>query len=228
MFVLSIIFVGLCEAFSWLVAIPNSQILQPFSYLFNALFLTFNTLPVAYGLRYLDYKIFFSIERNKNRFFIYLIPVYINIGFMIINIFFDGFLFQVDSANEYHRGIATYIGNLSAYITAGITYLYFFKHKKMITGRITQAIIVLIIFPMTGAVLQMLFFGLSLGIPSYTLAVFICFLLLERDEQLKDPLTKLSTRTLMERRLEFKLKSQENFTVFIIDINDFKKINDTY
>ena len=74
----------------------------------------------------------------------------------------------------------------------------------------------------------MLFLGLSLGMPAYTLAIFISFLLLEKDEQLKDPLTLLNSRIQMENRLQFKLKSQEPFTAIMIDVNDFKKINDMY
>jgi len=226
--ILSIIFVALCETLTWLSAVPNSQSLRPFHYVSNTLFLSFNTLPAAFGLRYLDFKIFVSRKKNKKNFFLYLTPVYLNIGFMIYNIFFDGFLFRIDTVNQYHRGVGVYIGNIFTFLITGITVLYFFRYKQMITGRITHAILILTLLPIIGTILQMLFYGLSLGLPAYTLALFICFLLLERDEQLKDPLTQLSSRTLMERRLQFKLKSQESFTAIIVDVNNFKKINDIY
>jgi diguanylate cyclase (GGDEF)-like protein len=51
---------------------------------------------------------------------------------------------------------------------------------------------------------------------------------MERNELLKDPLTLLNSRVQMENRLQYKLKSQEPFTAIMIDVNDFKNINDVY
>jgi diguanylate cyclase (GGDEF)-like protein len=220
--------VGSCETLSWLSAVPDSQPLIPIQYFFTALFLAFDTLPAAFGLRWLDYRIFSFPEEEQKALLFLSAPVYLNTAFMIFNLFSDGFLFRVDAANQYHRGIATYIGNAFTYLIVLIAVLYFYRNKKMITGRITQAIIILTLLPVIGVLLQMLFYGLSLGIPAYTLAIFISFLLLERDELLKDPLTLLNSRIQMENRLQYKVKSQEPFTAIIIDVNDFKRINDIY
>ena len=226
--ILSTIVVALFETLGWIVAVPDNDALRPFHYLSNVLFFSLNTLPAALGLRYLDYIISVSKEKNKKKFFLYLAPVYLNIGFVICNIFLDGFLFSIDSANEYHRGIAAYIGNGFTFLFVAIIVLGFFRNKQMITGRITQVILILTLLPVTGVLLQMLFYGLSLSIPAYTLAIFIGFLLMERNELLKDPLTLLNSRVQMEDRLQYKLKSQEPFTAIMIDVNDFKNINDIY
>lgn len=226
--ILSTILVALCETLAWLFAVPDSQSLRPVHYFCNVLFFSFNTLPAAFGLRYIDYIIFASKKKNKKHFFLYLAPVYLNIGFVIYNIFDNGFLFSVDVVNQYHRGVATYIGNAFTYLVVAIAVILFFRNKQMITGRITQVILTLTLIPVIGVLLQMLFYGLSLGIPSYTLAIFISFLLMERNELLKDPLTLLSSRVQMEKRLQYKLKSEEPFTAIMIDVDNFKKINDIY
>ena len=225
--ILSTALVALFETLTWVTAVPDNDFLRPFHYLSNVLFFSFNTLPAAFGLRYLDY-IIVSKEHNKKKNLLYLAPVYLNIGFVIFNIFFDGFLFRVDSANVYHRGIAAYIGNGLTFLFVAIIVLSFFRNKQMITGRITQVILVLTLVPVLGVVLQMLFYGFSLSIPAYTLAIFISFLLMERNELLKDPLTLLNSRVQMENRLQYKLKSQEPFTAIMIDVNDFKNINDIH
>ena len=106
--------------------------------------------------------------------------------------------------------------------------LSFFRNRQLITGRVTQVILTLTLLPILGVVLQTLFFGLSFGIPGYTLGIFICFLLMERDELLKDPLTLLNSRVQMENRLMYKIKSREPFTAIMIDVNGFKNINDTF
>jgi diguanylate cyclase (GGDEF)-like protein len=227
-FILSIIAAGVCEAFAWIVAVPGSEALRLPHYIGNFLFFTFNILPAALGLRYLDYLIYVSKERNRKRFALYLLPVFLNLGFLIANLLDDGLLFSVDANNEYHRGIATYIGNIFTLGLAMIVVMRFLKHKNMITGRITQAMLVLTALPIAGVVLQMLFYGLSLAIPAYSLALFITFLLMERNELLKDPLTLLNSRAHMENRLQYKLKSREPFTAIMIDVNDFQKINDIY
>jgi diguanylate cyclase (GGDEF)-like protein len=226
--ILSTILVAVLEILSWIIAVPGNTALIPFHYLSNVLFFSCNTLPVAFGLRYLDYTIFVSREKNRKKFFLYLTPVYLNIGFVICNLFFDGLLFSVDAENVYHRGIAAYIENGFAFLFVAIIVLSFFRNKQMITGRITQVILTLTLLPVAGVVLQMVFYGLSLSIPAYTLAIFISFLLMERNEMLKDPLTLLNSRVQMEKRLRYKLKSQEPFTSIMIDVNDFKNINDIY
>ena len=226
--ILSVIWVAVFETLGWVIAVTNNDVLRPFHYLSNVLFFSFNTLPAALGLRYLDYIVFVCEEKNKKRFLLYLVPVYLNIGFVIYNIFFDGFLFSVDAANVYHRGVAAYIENRFTFLFAAIVVLSFFRNKQMITGRITQVILTLTLFPVAGVLLQTLFYGLSLSIPAYTLAMFISFLLMEKDELLKDPLTMLNSRIQMENRLQYKLKAPEPFTVIMIDVNDFKNINDVY
>ena len=227
-FIASLIAAGIFETASWIIGVPGNNALVPFNYVSNVLFFATNLLPASLGLCYLDYIITLSTERNCKRTYIYLLPVYVNIAFIIVNLFSDGFLFSIDSSNIYHRGIATYIGNGFTLLFAFIVIISFFSNRQMITGRITQTILVLTLLPVTGVVLQMMFYGFSLGIPAYVLAVFVTFLLMERHELQKDPLTLLHSRAQLESRLQFKLRSQEPFTAIMIDVNGFKNINDVY
>ena len=227
-FIVSIIAAGTFEILSWIIAIPGNSALIPFHYISNVLFFGFNLLPASLGLCYLDYIITRSKAKNCKRTYVYLIPVYMNVAFIIVNLFFDGFLFSVDQNDVYHRGVATYIGNAFTFLFAFAVIIGFFRNRQMITGRITQIILVLTLLPVAGVVLQMLFYGFSLGIPAYVLAVFITFLLMERHELQKDPLTLLHSRAQMETRLQYKLRSQEPFTAIMIDVNGFKNINDVY
>lgn len=227
-FIASIIAAGSFEILSWIIAVPGNSALIPFHYASNMLFFGFNLLPASLGLSYLDYIITLSKDKNRRRTFVYLIPFYVNIALIVCNLFFDGLLFSVDANNVYHRGIATYYGNAFTFLFAIVVISGFFRNRQMITGRITQVILVLTLLPVAGTVLQMLFYGLSLSIPSYVIAVFVTFLLMERHELQKDPLTLLHSRAQMENRLQYKLRSQEPFTAIMIDVNGFKKINDVY
>ena len=227
-FIVSLIIAGIMEIASWLIAIPGKPALIPIHYGVNVLFFSINLLPASLGLCYMDYIITLSKEGNAKRTYLYLLPVYVNITLVIVNFFSDGFLFRVDANNEYYRGIGSPIGNGITVLFAIIVIAWFYRKRQMITGRITQVIVVLILLPITGVTLQMLFFGLSLGIPMYVLAAFITFMLMERHELQKDPLTTLHSRAQLESRLQYKLRCPDPFTVMMIDINGFKNINDVY
>lgn len=227
-FVASIAIVGLFETLAWIIAVPGQSALIPLHYISNVLFFATNIIPASLGLLYLHHTISLSKGRSLKPLFLFLVPVYLNLSFLVVNAFVDGFLFSIDAENVYHRGIAAYIGNGFTFLFALAVIVGFYRNRHMITGRITEVMLVLVLLPVSGVALQMLFYGLSLGIPAYTLAVFITFLLMERHELQKDPLTLLHSRSQMENRLQFKLKQGEPFTAIMIDVNGFKSINDIH
>ena len=216
------------EAVSWLTGEVGNEALIPVHYWSNVLFLAFLGLPAALGFCYLDYRILGNKDKCKKRLLLYLIPTYINIGFAIYNLFNDGFLFSINGMNQYSRGIAVTISSVILYIVLIIVVISFYRYKKMITGRIIQSIIIFFFFPIIGSLIQILAYGTTFGMPSYTLAIFVIFLILEKDEMGKDELTGLYTRVKLIARLKFKLKARESFSLIMTDINDFKYINDTY
>ena len=220
--------VSAAEALSWLTSEPGNTSQITLHYWSNMLFLATTSLPAAFALSYLDYKIFHNEEKSKKRFYLYMIPTYVSIGFAIVNLFDSGIMFYIDSANQYHRGIGINVSLTVMYVFFVAVLLYFFRFRNMITGRLTSSIIILFFIPVIGALLQTLFYGVTTGMPSYTLAAFLLFLLIEKDEMGKDELTGLYTRPKMEARLKFKLKANEPFTLIIADLDGFKNINDTY
>ena len=159
---------------------------------------------------------------------VYLIPTYISIGFMVYNLFNDGFFFYINDMNEYFRGTGVTISIAVIYAFFIGTIIYFYRYKHLISGRIVQGIIIFFFTPIIGSIIQVFAYGTTLGTPFYTLAVFIVFLMLEKDRMSRDSLTKLYTRSSLESRLQYKLKTGEAFTIIMADLNGFKKINDTY
>ena len=229
--ILAIGIVTVFEAISWFTGEIGNRSLIPLHYWSNFLFLAFLGVPEALGIRYLDYRIFGDKKKSNKRLFIYLIPTYINIGFAVYNLFDEGFLFYIDNIeriNQYVRGIGVTISTAIIYALLVIVIIVFYRYRRLITGRIAQSIMTFFFLPVIGSILQMLAYGTTFGMASYTLAVFIIFMILEKDEMGKDELTGLYTRAKLASRLSFKLKAQEAFSIIMTDINDFKGINDTY
>jgi diguanylate cyclase (GGDEF)-like protein len=179
-------------------------------------------------LGYLDYKIFRNKQKCKKRLGLYLIPTYIGVLFAIYNIFDEGFLFYIADTNQYYRCIGVTLSVCIIYLTFIIVMGFFLRHRKLISGRTASSMMVFCCVPVLGALLQTLAYGTTLGMPSYTMAAFIIFLLLEKDEMGKDEMTGLYTRFKIEGRLRFKLRAQDAFMVIMCDLNGFKEINDTF
>lgn len=226
--ILVITFVTLVETISWLSGEIGNSAQIPLHYWSNAVFLALMGFPAAFGLSYLDYKIFRNEEKTRKRLLIYLIPTYIGIAFSIYNIFDEGFFFYIADTNQYYRGIGVTISVAIIYSFFITAMAFFLRNKKMITGRTASSMIIFCFVPVLGSLIQTLAYGTTFGMPSYTLAAFIIFLILERDEMGKDEMTGLYTRFKMESRLRFKLKSNDAFMLIMADLNDFKEINDTY
>ena len=223
-----IAFATAAEAMSFLTGVRGNTGQIPLHYLSNSIYLSTVALPGSLGITYLDFKIFGNEQQSKRRFLIYLIPTYVCVGLVLVNIIRPGLLFYITDSNQYHRGTGAYVILFFTATFLALVLAYFYRFRHMIAGRLTQAILIFSLLPVLGAIVQAMALGTTFTMPSYTLAAFITFLLLERDEMTKDPLTRLYTRTNLENRIRFKLKGNEPFSFVLIDLNDFKLINDRF
>jgi diguanylate cyclase (GGDEF)-like protein len=102
------------------------------------------------------------------------------------------------------------------------------KFRKQINGKIMQAIFLFMLIPIIAGVIQMLSYGLLIIWPAFIFASMIAYFHIERDSILRDPLTGLTTREQFENRAHYLMNKKINFYVIMIDMNQFKKINDLF
>jgi diguanylate cyclase (GGDEF)-like protein len=214
-----------------LVSAVNVTDLSSFiHYWSSALFLSLPALPGAFWLVYLDYKILRKKGNYKRRYIIYFMPtIYFFIDCFIVNtLVAKGSVFTVDEMNVYARGDSLWMHIVVMYVVLLFSVANFYRSSNMIKGRITQVVLVIVTVPIIGNVIQMFFYGVTVSMPSYVLAAFAVYLILEKDEMQRDNLTNLYTRSYLENRIIHKLSTKEFFSLIMIDLNDFKEINDTY
>ncbi|MCT4687022.1 GGDEF domain-containing protein [Vallitalea sp.] len=216
------------ESVSWISGEINNASQIPIHYWSNAIYLGLITLPGCVGLTYLDYKIYSQKKANKRKFYYYMIPTYISVISVIYNLFVPGSLFYIDAQNHYHRGFYIYANAFFMYFFMLVVVILFYKDKKRMSARVFKAVGLYFIAPILGIALQLKAYGTSFSMPSHTLSLFLIFLLLERDEMMRDSLTCLYTRHNFEMRLKDRLKKKQSFSLVVIDLNDFKSVNDTY
>ncbi|MDC7240467.1 MAG: GGDEF domain-containing protein [Spirochaetales bacterium] len=195
--------------------------LQTLSYLLSP-------APIVAWMCYLDYNIFNNRRALKKRVLIYLGPAYIILIIMAANLVRPGLVFRLNADGLYSRGPFYQVIAYILYLWIAGALLFFYRHRSLFAGRITQVIILFISIPLMTAMLQTFTYGLSLYWPGNTLAVLLTYILLEQSNSTRDTLTNLFTRSQFESRLEFKSRNNEPFSLILIDMNDFKFINDNF
>lgn len=193
--------------------------LRAMNILFNVIgFLLTPLIPIALT------AIFDPDALRKNLYL--LIPTALNAIAAVLSPLF-GLLFYVDGNNIYRRGsififfVVVYIINILFLVVTtihtGQRYLYPIKGKML--G--------LSLFTFAGTYIQIAFPSVYSSWHCVTLSLFLYYIILSEFEGSFDTLTKLYNRAAFEKELK-RLESRKAFSIVVIDINNFKMINDTY
>ena len=178
---------------------------------------------------FVEYHIHRNFERIKKKSRILAIPLMAATILIIINLFGTGIIFDISKENIYTRGPMNFI----LYIFVFIYYIesIYTVHKAKNDSILVEffPIYYFIIPCMIGTMIQGFFFGIS----TIWLCVAIAFILVYIESQISvsfiDDLSGLYNRKYMNHYLN-KLQSNKTKHVygFLMDINEFKAINDTY
>ena len=144
---------------------------------------------------------------------------------------FFGWFYFIDSENVYHRGPLFWV-------PVSLTIVLLFAGVGVIVANRDkiekQNFFSLVFFPVPPficIILQILFYGISLILNGLTLSLLIVFFTVQNRRMDTDFLTGVYNRKSLQAYIEKKINgSTENrtFSAILIDLNDFKGINDTY
>lgn len=197
----------------------------------NSFLYMIGPLTAILWLAYVDFKIFDDIRGLKGRIIFYSLPVLVNIIFCLIQFITPIlFTFDVNNSNRYIRlplSWYTYALPLGYIIFSTILLL---RNKKNISKKIFIPLILYMVFPLIGTIIQMVGTGLSTIYIGTGLSIIIVYVRIQNDVGLVDYLTGLHNRRHLIEHLNERLlhNKDENLYLLMIDIDDFKKINDTY
>lgn len=156
----------------------------------------------------------------------WLIPTVLNAVVTFLSPRF-GFIFYVDAGNHYYRGRFFFVF-IVVYV---INYLFFFVTTIDVSKRrnypIVRKMTALSIFTVIGTSIQVYNPNMYVSWHSITLALFLYYILMSEFDCNFDILTGLYNRAAFTKAAE-QLVNTESLSIIIIDINDFKAINDTY
>lgn len=220
--ILCLLFTTVTEAVAWVLV----QLESSFAKGLLTVSLATSSLQTVAWVAYFDYKVYGELKGIKQRVGLYLIAPFLITVLSIINVFRHGFIFDI-SGREIHWSIGAVLPPVIVYVMMIAALLFLLKNREMIFGRLTQTLLVFILLPVFGSLIQFFVINVPVNWAMYTLAIVITFILVELTELHKDELTNLPTRRQFENRLKFKLKKTDAFGIMMIDLNDFKMINDT-
>jgi diguanylate cyclase (GGDEF)-like protein len=142
-----------------------------------------------------------------------------------------GWFFYVSNNNVYSRGSIYLIHIVYCYILLIYSMYYVYKHRKIIEKRYYYSMLVFILPITVGATIQIIFFGWALAWSGMTVSLLIIYFNIQDNSLNTDYLTGVFNRRQLDNYLRIKIKNSteaKTFSAILIDLDGFKKINDTY
>ncbi len=178
---------------------------------------------------FVEYHIHRNFKRIKKKSRILAIPLIIAMILLIINLCGTDIIFDISKQNKYTRGPINFL----LYI---IVFIYYIESIYTVQKAKNDSILVeffpiyfFIIPCMIGTMIQGFFFGISTVWLCVAIAFIIVYIEIQISISFIDDLSGLYNRKYMNHYLN-KLQNNKAKHVygFLLDVNDFKVINDTY
>lgn len=188
------------------------------------------TLPALLWVLYAEYQVFNDINRIRKLMGIFLIPLAIN-SIMTLITPFTGLLFYLDKNNVYHRGPGCSLYTVLIFAYLIYAFILILSNRKNIEKPYFLPLMLFSLPPFIGSLIQAFFYGLSLIWSSVTISLLIAHLYIQNRKLNTDYLTGTYNRLQLDRYLQTKIRNSNTYNGFaaiLLDINDFKKINDQY
>lgn len=178
--------------------------------------------------------VYFQIYRNEKKALKLIYPLLgINLlhAAVVIISQFTGWLYTIDAANIYHRGPLYFLSSGFSAVLLLVTFGLLLKNKSRLDMKYFFSLTFFGVPPFVGVLLQTNFYGVSFVLNSVVLSLLIILLDIQVNSINTDYLTGINNRQKLENALIKKVEiSSENstFSLVMLDIDNFKNINDTY
>lgn len=192
-------------------------------------FLLILTGPILMGLwtSYLDYKLYFN-KKKVQQFMYYQIPSILILFFLVVNLIIPVFYSIDPETNVWKVAPLMFLRYLLTYILY-IRVLYLvIQSKNSINHRVVSGIMLFMIIPMIGIIIQLIFPIYLLTWSFLALTIIIVYIFLETVSGNRDYLTGVYSRNLLETYIHNLIEDHRDFHVIMMDMDHFKEVNDIY
>lgn len=216
----------------WLLDGQQFIFAQELNWFSSTVYYVMNPVVAFCWLLYCDYKVFHSTNHLRRRLLIYSLPLVISTTLMLSNLWTE-WVFRIDEQNVYHRntGYVLMIAITSIYLVYSTAISWRQARKSLLAAQRREYLTLscFILPPVIGAVIQTIFFGIPLIWICTVISLLIIFINLQNRQISQDTLTGLNNRWQLEKFLHAKFDehTESPLQIIMIDIDDFKKINDS-
>ncbi|NMM61819.1 diguanylate cyclase [Clostridium sp. P21] len=208
------------QPYTWLI--PISAILHVFLY---------TLAPIITYMWYVFANLWINKKTNykwKNNIFL-LLPVIINTFLAILSPILK-LEFYIDNSNIYQRGFLFFVPSVMSYFYLFCGFIIIYTNKNKLTKIEFLPLLLFGVFPSIASLIQIMFYGPLLMWSSIAFSLIILYLYIQQQMIHIDHLTGAWTREKFYNYLNYRIKQKKpkNFSIAFIDLNDFKKINDTF
>lgn len=150
---------------------------------------------------------------------------------ILILTFNSGGYYSIDAANVYHRGPLYMISVMITVTLLLISLVMILQNRKRILSVHIGALLAFTLIPFLSIYIQYLFYGSSLILNSVVVGLLFVSLNIQNHGLNTDYLTGIYNRKKLDSYLNDKIrtcKEEKSFSAIMIDIDDFKSINDTF
>lgn len=150
---------------------------------------------------------------------------------LILSTALTGQIFYFDSAQMYHRGPLFYLPMCVLLSMMLIVECFLASQKQNIQAHDYRSLIFFLVFPLIGWTLHFFIYGLPFSLMGITFAALILFINRQNRDIDKDYLTGAFSRQTLDNYMRTQIAMstrQKTFTAILLDIDDFKSINDRF
>jgi diguanylate cyclase (GGDEF)-like protein len=143
----------------------------------------------------------------------------------------SGKVFYYDEAQIYHRGPLFWLPMLIMLVMMVMIEVFVFSQKSKMEINHYRSLIVFLIFPLIGWLLQLIIYGLPFALMSVTFAAQVIFTNIQNRTMNTDYLTGVYNRQALDSYMKNKIervRKHHSFSAILLDIDNFKTINDSY
>ncbi len=189
-----------------------------------------SSIPYMTWSIYVDLYIHKNVRRTRKRLPLFIIPAAISILLSVLSPLNQG-VFFINEQNIYQRG-DLFLLNLIIYFTYFIvTYTQMIKNRHEMNKKDYYTLLFFGVIPVILGLLQFIYSSASFVWLGVSLSVLLVYFNIQNSKINEDYLTGLYNRRQLDRYLDSsirKLDQKERLFMMMVDIDDFKDINDTY
>ncbi len=196
----------------------------------NFIIFLLNPVISSLWLLYVHDQIFHNKAKIIKLCFALLAVNAVNIVLLLLTQRF-GWYYYIDSDNIYHRGTLYWIAAAMTAALVIVAFILTIINREKINKKHFFSLLFFGIPPFICLVLQILFYGLSIVLNGIVLSLLIVSLNIQNYSIYTDYLTGAYNRKKLENYLRQKIgtsTAEKTFSAIMLDLNNFKSINDTF